>query len=542
MGYNPVRAVKNFFHELRNAPTTQYIVSCAADSQFPSQDGLAVPEKVHYLETTQALSKEFDFARAFSENIVSEPIRKKKKQSGLLDKVVVAASSRWALAFVLLLLVGWGILGGVFGATDTWQVYLQDVSSMQAYISATLLLRQQTSNTQGLLRRICGLLSRSQSNERMIKSLTKGQRSELQLSTARLRTEVTDALKTNEDLFDRISNKAAKMAGSLYALVLYTMAIFTWAFLGIPAKFTDTWQLWANTGTALEITIITMFLQNIRQQHDKHLEQTVKAIDMVDKDIEMQLRRLTGDMTPNPTISTLPPLLNRWVKAIDIYGFIFGGSIGITISAAVIAAWLFVGDDLHFNDNWWLIIGTYTGLMGFVDSFVLKNVDHREEKMSQIYFNKLVAQDAKVFSLIGLETPLETPMPKLNLQKRISAKVGAGVESAISSYVAVVTVIVLLSIASYLHWSETGQLLCNTPTMIFEGFLLLTLLEAHNLTDDKKRIIYGDILHRRLVLDKHLADSGGEDDDARSLNYKNSVFAESFRVNSIDAAETGRSW
>lgn len=536
MGFSPIRGVKKFFHDLRNAPTSQYIVSCAADSQFPSQIKLDIPEKVHYLETTRTLSG--DFTHSSPGNDVPLPARPEKKSGGILDKVVAAAGSRWALAFVFLLLIAWGVLGAVYGATDTWQVYLQDVSSLQSYTSATLLMRQQNTNTQGLLKRICNLLSRSQSNERMIRSLNKEQRDALRDSRAHIRSDVTDALKMNEDIFDRISNKVAQAAGSLIALTIYTLAIIAWVFLGIPAQFTDTWQLWVNTGTALEITVITMFLQNIRKQHDTHLQKTVTAIETIDKDIEMQLRRMTGDMTPNPTISSQPPVLSRWIKAIDIYGFIIGGSIGITISAVVLMLWISVGEDLEFDDNWWLIIGTYTGLIGFIDSFILKNVDHRETAMAEKHFKLLVEQDAKVFGLMGIECPLEKPMPKLNLQKRISARIGHAVESTLASYMAVSSVGILLIIASAMSWSETGQLLCNTPTMIFEGFLLLTLLEAHNLADDKKRLIYDDILNRRLVLDKHLA-AGGEDSDAFSLHEKEGMYVQTFQVNGVDV-EMGR--
>lgn len=536
MGFNPIQGVKKFFHDLRHAPTSQYIVSCAADSQFPSSTHLDIPEKVHYLETSRTLSG--DFTHSTPGGDVPLPSRPEKKSGGILDKVVAAAGSRWALGFVLLLLVAWGVLGAVYGATDTWQVYLQDVSSLQSYTSATLLMRQQNTNTQGLLKRICNLLSRSQSNERMIKSLNKEQRDQLRNSQAQIRSEITDALKMNEDIFDRISNKVAAAAGSLVSLSIYTAAIITWVFLGIPAGFTDTWQLWVNTGTALEITVITMFLQNIRKQHDLHLQKTVEAIEKIDKDIEMQLRRMTGDMTPNPTVSSQPPVLSRWVKAIDIYGFIIGGSIGISISAVVLMLWISVGNDLEFDDNWWLIIGTYTGLIGFIDSFILKNVDHRETLMAEKHFAKLVEQDAKVFGLMGIESPLEHPEAKLNLQKRISKKIGHAVESTLASYMAVSSVGALLIVASAMQWSETGQLLCNTPTMIFEGFLLLTLLEAHNLADDKKRLIYDDILNRRLVLDKHLA-AGGEDSDAFSLNEKEGVMVQTFQVNGVDV-EMGR--
>lgn len=545
MGFNPVTGVKNFFTTLRNAPEAQYIVSTAAESQFPSQSSLVVPEKVHYLETTTSVGQESFQSSSSNNNYalagqqVPLPARPEKEGSGILDKVVAAAGSRWALGFVLVLLVVWGILGGVFGATDTWQVLLQDVSSLQAYFSATLLMRQQNNNTRGLLKRICNLISRSTSNERMVQSLTAEQRRTLQLSQRKIRGEILEGLKTKEDLFDKVANAVANFVGSLLALSIYTAAIILWVFLGIPAGFSDTWQLWVNTGTALEITFVTMFLQNIRSQHEHHMEKTVESIEQLDKEIEMQLRRMTGDMTPNPTIASEPPKLSTWVRGIDIYGFIIGGSIGLTISAVVFATWIAVGDDLEFDDNWWLIIGTYTGLIGFIDGFILKNVDWRETEMAKKHFDQLVAQDAAVFALIGIEVPHIAENTKTSFNQRMSNKIGHWVESTFASYFAIFTVIALLVAASAMQWTETGQLLCNTPTMIAEGFLLITLLNAHNTADVKRRLIYDNVLQRRLVLDKHLAaaDDTDSDSDGESVNEKleeSGYYTRTFQVNGVD--------
>ena len=540
MGFNPFRSVKNFFHDLKNAPEAQYITSAAAPTQFPSQDSFNLPEKVHYLETSARLSRHFtheSLEQVEQNGTAPLPPRPEKKKTNVLDVVVRAAGSRWTLGVVLLLLVLWGVLGAVFGPTDTWQVILQDVSSIQAYTSATLLMRQQNNNTRGLLQRICGLISRSESNERMVRSLTAQHRARLRASTHKIRSEVVDSLNHKQDMFDKISNGVAKATGSLIALGIYWAGIIGWVFSGLPLKFSDTWQLDVNTATALEITFTTVFLQNIRSAHDKHLDKTVQGIERLDTEIEMQLRRMTGDMTPNPTIASEPAKLNRWVKGLDIYAYIIGGSVGLVISALVFGTWILVGDPMEFDDNWFLIIGTYTGLIGFIDGFILKNVDAREAKLALKHFDKLIAQDRKIFALIGIEVPESPVVVKDSLNIRISKTVGRWVESTTASWGSILTVVALLVVASAMQWTETGQLLCNTPTMIVEGFLLLTLIQAENIADDKKRVTYEDILNRRLVLDKHLAGWGGMDDDdsdGMSFNEKEGVVAQTFRINGED--------
>jgi low-affinity ferrous iron transport protein len=69
---------------------------------------------------------------------------------------------------------------------------------------------------------------------------------------------------------------------------------------------------------------------------------------------------------------------------------------------------------------------------------------------------------------------------------------------------AVLVVVGLLVAASILQWSETGQLLCNMPTMIVEGFLLLVLIQAHNFSYMKRGRDFNGLLKRRLLLSSYV--------------------------------------
>ncbi|KAI0123284.1 hypothetical protein BJ170DRAFT_697783 [Xylariales sp. AK1849] len=503
MGFSPFQAVRGFFQDIRNAPEAQYTTRASAPTQIAETEFIDVPEKAH-LDDASLKSSTFDISEVEPEKALPPRPTKKEKISGL-DYVVKAAGSRWALGFTLLLIVAWAVWGIVDGPTDTWQVILQDVSSIQAYISATLLLRQQANSCRGVLGRICTLISRSESNERMIRSLSPKQRQTLKLNKHMMRADVLARLQTKEDVFDKIANFVAKSVGSLVFLGIYWAGIIVWVAWGFPLQFSDQWQLYVNTATALEITFTTMFLQNIRLQHDKHLDSCIESIDHVDRDIEMQLRRLTGDKQENPLIASIPPTLNRAQKFLDRYAFIVGGSIGVVISCVVFALWLAVGQQLEFDDNWFLIIGTYTGLMGFIDGFVMNNVDHRETALATQHFERLLDQDYKLFGLMDIEMP-ETPEPaKMSLQLRWGNAIAHWVSTTVASYGSFAVTFGLIITASALQWTETGQLLCNTPTMIVEGFLLIMLLQAHTTADVKRKGVYDDILKRRLVLEGYFA-------------------------------------
>lgn len=86
-------------------------------------------------------------------------------------------------------------------------------------------------------------------------------------------------------------------------------------------------------------------------------------------------------------------------------------------------------------------------------------------------------------------------------------------------------ILALIAVATGLRWSETGQLLCNTPTMIVEGFLLLVLFQAHNLGNVRRREQVGDMLGRRKVLEGVLGGKAGlgSGESAVSLEVESEV-------------------
>ncbi|KIH89052.1 putative iron/zinc ion transporter (putative) [Sporothrix brasiliensis 5110] len=532
------RAVKTYARNLKNAPAAQYVTRSAAESVIPDLTTMPPPAyrpaesrpvSAGSLDEVEIEKERLKAAAALTTGPLPSDKRAPKKKSGAFDFVVKAAGSRWTFLVTLLLLGLWAALGAVYGPNDTWQVIFQDISSIQCYISATLLMRQQQNSTRSLLDTICSMLSRSQGNERLIRKLSEKQLTALKRSQRAMRTDLTNALDAKEGMFDRIANAVSRFLGSLSALVIYWVGIIVWIFFGIPLMFSDTWQLYVNTATALELTFTTMFLQNVRRQHEEYLERCLASIDILDRGLEMDLRRMTGDMQPNPVVESQPPHLNRTETAIDFWAFVVGGSVGVFLSVSVFVAWISVGDFMEFDDNWWLIIGTYTGLMGFIDGFVLRNVHHRETGMADRHFAMLTQQDYRLYSLLDIPFPDEDQQTRdtkagRRVAARISHWIGHVCEVPAASTASVIAVVALLIVASAMQWTETGQLLCNTPTMIVEGFLLLMLIEGHNSAEGKRRAQYTDILDRRLAMERRVAAWGDkweldvEIDDASIAN------------------------
>jgi len=347
----------------------------------------------------------------------------------------------------------------------------------------------------------------------MLRSLTPSQRDEfLQSQTALL--ESREASQNSEPqlapkkgsseivtVFDKICDAVATATGSLSALILFVVGIAVWLGTGPLLSFNDLWQLDINTAVAVQLTFTSMFLQNVRRRHADSLGSTLTSIKGVDSELEWRLRTLAGDLLPNQTFTIEPPETTRIERFIDIYAYVVGSGVGVTLSAIVVAVWLGVGHLLHWNSNWWLIIGTYTGLVGFVDGFVLRNVYFRQSSILDQHLLALREVDEDVFSLLKLSLPPQSPPTnKKSLSFCISNKTVVVCAHPFSVIGSLVVVVGLLGIATGLLWSETGQLICNTPTMIVEGFLFLVLFQAHNMSNVERRGQFGDILTRRNIL------------------------------------------
>lgn len=188
---------------------------------------------------------------------------------------------------------------------------------------------------------------------------------------------------------------------------------------------------------------------------------------------------------------------------IDWYADIIGTGIGVLIGVAVFATWIGIGSPMKWDDNWWLIIGTYTGLIGFLDGFVLREVYFRIVQHEEKNYSDVAKEDLELFQELGIECPEEFSgkAPEINIiGYRTSQYINRICSTPWSVLVSVIIIIGLICIASGLRWSTTGQLIANTPTMIIEEFFLLVLLQAHNWADRQRRVEVTALYARRRIL------------------------------------------
>ncbi|ORX64098.1 low-affinity Fe(II) transport protein [Basidiobolus meristosporus CBS 931.73] len=497
------------FYTAISAPGRQHSVQASAPTQFVTSYD---KEKVTIIgeELPRSLK-------------LYSPEAKKSLGGRFFDTITQYAGSRMIFLVTLIILIVWAILGIVFGAPENWQIAMQDGSSIQCYISDTLLMRQQQNHCHRLLSVIAQLRSRNATFRRLLSGIPVCRNPvDLDKATQEPKDDVGDAVKLPvENWFDRCCNWVSMAVGSIYSLIIYWMGIFAWIGTGQVLGWSDLWQLYINTAVAVELTFTSMFLQNTRRRHMEYFEKCLKSIMKADCELEILLRQMTGDNESNPIIEIKPHKVSRGVRSIDYYADVIGSGIGAIISTAVFILWIAIGNYMQWDSNWWLIIGTYTGLVGFVDGFVLRNVYFRQDTILNEQFDVLVDSDLALFQTLGLPLPEEQLYCKKTLIYRVSHCMGVVCSMPGAVLASLMTIVALLCIASGMHWNQTGQLICNTPTMIIEGFLLIVLIQAHNMANTKRRVQLHDILTRRLKLLQHVRSVLGKEGSIHTSGKKN---------------------
>lgn len=460
---------------------------------------------------------------------------KKGYTDRILDYLVAIAGSEWIFFLMWAILIIWIVLGCVYRGPTVWQVVMQDGQSLQCYFWDTLLTRQQliSSHEQKV---ICGVVrSRIATFKRFLQDNNAASKrlkdDEVNVSDVPVDDVNVSAKLPAENWYDLLCNWFSAICGSLYSMIIFWLGIAVWIACGvIPSegdneppftgettgsnprliKFSSTWQLYINSATAVVLLVSSVFLQNIRARHDKFISQFIVEIFNADRQIEEKLRTEYNDfVTENPVITIEKPKRSIGHKIIDFYADIVGTGAGVVIAAVAIGVWAAVGHLMDYDDNWWLIIGTYTGLIGFLDGFVIREVYYRIVHQEEHNYDLVAQDDMELFEVLGINCPEEfngkLPVDrKKPIDFRISVWINYVCSSQWSVVFSIAVIIGLIIVASALHWSTMGQLLANTPTMIIEAFFMMVLIQAHNWADYQRRIELTALFGRRQIILHHL--------------------------------------
>jgi low affinity Fe/Cu permease len=80
------------------------------------------------------------------------------------------------------------------------------------------------------------------------------------------------------DAFATISRKASAAAGSWQATILAIAAVLIWAATGPMFGYSDSWQLYANTGTTLATFIMVFLIQAEQNRSTRALQLKLSEI------------------------------------------------------------------------------------------------------------------------------------------------------------------------------------------------------------------------------------------------------------------------
>ncbi|KND93996.1 Low-affinity iron/zinc ion transport protein fet4 [Tolypocladium ophioglossoides CBS 100239] len=417
-----------------------------------------------------------------------------------LDWLVRASGSEPVFLFIVAGLLAWAFLGIHYGDTTDWAVLISDIQAIVSYIFDSFLMRHQLNAYETALRVSAILRSRNISNQRMLRQvLGSGQYQRASSADVEVlgHAQFAAGLPT-ENWVGRLTNFASYIMGHIVTVGLYWVCIFVWIGFGHYCDWSDTWQLYINSATSALMVLIFAFLANVRERHNLYIKRCLQCLFEVDSAIELKLRTMTGDDMPNETVVIPAPKMNRVQRAIFYYADLVGTLTGIAILIIVMVVWVVIGPAMQFNSNWWLLIGTYAGLVGLNDGFVLRNVQSKFNDYEDEAFEETNLSDKAIFEDISIPDPAEEYVQHKTLSYRLSMAMGVICAHEITVILGVVLIIGLLVGASAMKWTTAGQLLCNIPPSIIESFFMMILITGHNLAESRKRVDLHNMYLRRL--------------------------------------------
>ena len=461
------------------------------------------------------------------------PHKKPRKLDRWLDCVVQMSGSEIVFFTLLAGLAAWALLGVKYGHTDIWQVMISDIQAILSYVFDTFLVRQQLNGYDEEMLAVAQIESRMISHSRMLTLGSEGiEKSGLQLSIQR---ETTDALEYEAELprenrFGHFVTTCSLVLGHLSTVVLYWAGVIVWIGIGHLEGYSSSWLLYMNSASSALMVFIFAFLANIRERHSAYTRKCLNAIFLVDSALEVKLRSLTGDTLANDVVIIPAPKVNRIQRVIFYYADVIGTLVGIVLLFVVLAIWVAIGPALEFSDNWWLISGTYAGLIGMNDGFVLRNLQNCLGGAVNSRFAELSDKDERLFELTGLPHPEKEQPTNISLTARISEIVNRVSGHELAVVVGFLAILGLIAGSSAMKWNTTGQLLSNVPPSLIESFFMLILITGHNSADGRKRVNLRNIYERRLRLLLYINDVQAQRDAPRKISVELTEVDVSFQV------------
>jgi low-affinity ferrous iron transport protein len=419
-----------------------------------------------------------------------------------LDKVVAFSGSQFTFFAIIIALLTWALLGIPYGRSNDWQVGISDAQAIVNMVFDAFLMRQQLNSHDSLMVVTACLRSRVNSNKRMLKALIGSGKYEKIMPTQfddLQQTEFANKL-PSENWLGRLSTVASDIVGHIAAVCAFWVGVIIWIGFGHYCGWSDTWQLYMNSATSAWMVFILAFLANIQDRHSRYITSCLEYIYKADAALELRLRAVTGDKFENKTIIVPAPKRGRLQRGIDYYADLVGTLLGIAILFFVMIIWVAIGPALSFDSNWWLLIGTYAGLIGLNDSFVLRNVQTVLSGYQDTEFKQVVYDDMDMLAVIGVTQLSEERVAEHSLSCRISITMGRVCAHEITVVLGAILIVGLIIGASAMRWSLTGQLLCNVPPSIIESFFMMILITGHNVGDAERRVDLHNVYLRRLKL------------------------------------------
>lgn len=361
--------------------------------------------------------------------------------------------TRWSahplcLIITLSITVLWLCVGTLEQWDATWLLWLCTIETLSVFFMGFII--QHTKN---------------HFNSQIVQFLTNGTEPTLHQQETPAHDMTTSAVQSH---FIRFTLYVSAICGSPYTFVVCVLLVGGWAALGVALQWSDIWLLILSTATSVIMLSLIFIVQCAEVTEQREILRDLQAVR--DRLRTQPSADVTGSMNSKSGV---------FDQFCSSSATVLGHYVSLTLAVASVAIWVAYGNSMGWNNQWWLIVNTYTDIATYITLFPLHNTECRRRAFLLQYIARQVqplsAQNMRRLSIDIDAMNIQRSSAVLQYFHLLSHRVNDLVGKPFSLILAILSIVAWAISGPYLQWSDSWLLIIDNYTMTAQTLLFILL-------------------------------------------------------------------
>lgn len=180
------------------------------------------------------------------------------------------------------ILLGWVVIGFIWGFTNTWLLVITAVATINASLMVFIIQNTQNREKKALHLKLDGIIAAIKEAENQLIAIEELEEDKLEKIRSSLKSKKVDVKtpkqKSPSSYLVSFLTWSSKTAGHAYTTVLAVAFLIIWVIIGLIYGFTDKWILIIDSLATINASLMVFIIQNTQIRENKALHIKVDGI------------------------------------------------------------------------------------------------------------------------------------------------------------------------------------------------------------------------------------------------------------------------